>query len=75
VDVTHRFDVVVVGPTARHWRGKLYSPTAASGRDRLLAKLGCNLDEKGRADTGEFEEQMCPAYILLEMRRVTFNSQ
>jgi thioredoxin reductase len=37
-------------------RQAMFFNTGARQRSPLIAKLGCELDEKGRADTGDFEE-------------------
>jgi thioredoxin reductase len=46
-------------------RQAIFFNTGERQRSPLIAKLGCKLDEKGRADTGEFEESNVPGLYIV----------
>jgi thioredoxin reductase len=46
-------------------RQAMFFNTGARQRSPLIAKLGCELDEKGRADTGDFEEANVPGLYIV----------
>jgi thioredoxin reductase len=46
-------------------RQDIFFNTGERQRSPLIAKLGCKLDEKGRADTGEFEESNVPGLYIV----------
>jgi thioredoxin reductase len=46
-------------------RRAIFFNTGARQRSPLITKLGCELDEKGRADTGHFEESNIPGLFIV----------
>jgi thioredoxin reductase len=46
-------------------REAMFFNTGERQRSPLIAKLGCELDEKGRADTGDFEESNVPGLYIV----------
>jgi thioredoxin reductase len=46
-------------------RNAIFFNTGARQKSPLIAKLGCELDEKGKADTGDFQESNVPGLYIV----------
>lgn len=46
-------------------REAMFFNTGERQRSPLIAKLGCELDEKGRSETGDFEESNVPGLYIV----------
>jgi thioredoxin reductase len=43
----------------------MFFNTGERQKSHLIAKLGCELDEKGKADTGDFQESNVPGLYIV----------